>query len=146
MAARFPCMIGVMNNSVKCGLQYCEVPANKICINTLRLLRNQGFIWGFSFTSPGKRQARLYPRVKIYFKYINKDMPGIKAIYIYKKTRSNFTILRHNKLLRILAQNKLYLLTTPSGLTITSITNYYNSAKKSVNSHTSGIILAEILI
>jgi ribosomal protein S8 len=139
-------MIGVMNSSVKAGLQSCEVPANKITINTLRLLRNQGFIWGFNFVSPRKRESRLYPRVRIHFKYIDINTPILKAIRVFKNTRSNFTILQHNKLFKILAQNKLYLLTTPKGLIVSSIEQLYNEKVKSQKTRYGGKLLAELFI
>jgi len=139
-------MVSIMNVSVKTGNLFCEVPANTLCINTLRLLRSQGYIWGFSFVSPRKREGRLYPRVRIFFKYIDHNTPVLKAIHIFKKTRSNFHIIRKNKLYQILAQNKLYLLTTPRGLSITSLDNLYNDQLKSATNRISGKILAELFI
>jgi ribosomal protein S8 len=139
-------MISTVNASVKTGLQYCEVPANKLSINTLRLLRNQGFIWGFSFVSPRKREARLYPRVKIFLKYVDINTPILKAIRVFKNTRSNFGIIRKNKLYQILVQNKLYVLSTPAGLSVTSIDSFYNEKVKSQKISFSGKILAELFI
>jgi ribosomal protein S8 len=146
VTARFSSMISIMNATVKTGSQFCEVPANKLSINTLRLLRNQGFIWGFNYVSPKKRESRLYPRVKIFFKYIDNNTPVLKAINIFKRTRSNFQIIRRNKLYQILAKNKLYLLSTTKGLTITSLDNLYTENLKSTKTPFAGKLLAELFI
>jgi len=131
MTTRFSSIISIINASVKTGNVFCEIPANKLAINTLRLLRNQGYIWGFSFVSPKKRVSRLYPRVKVFLKYIDSNTPVLKAIHVFKKTRSNFQIIHSNKLYQILVQNKLYLLSTTNGLSITSINNLYPDKLKS---------------
>nr|ADZ99060.1 ribosomal protein S8 [Physarum polycephalum] len=146
MTARFSAMISIMNATIKTGNSFCEIPANNLCINTLRLLRNQGYIWGFSYVSPQLRAKRLYPRVKIFFKYIDSNTPVIKSINIFKRTRSNFRIIRNNKLYQILAQNKLYILSTTKGLIITSLDNLYNDLIKSQKNRLSGKLLAEIFI
>jgi len=146
MTARFASMISIINATVKAGHVSCEVSTNKLGINTLRLLRNQGYLWGFSFTSPKKRSARLYPRVCILFKYIDHNTPILKAIHVHKNTRSNFKILPYNKLSQVLTRNKLYLLTSPQGLTITSLANLSLTKMRSQNFSNSGRILAELLI
>jgi len=139
-------MVSIINASVKTGNLFCVVPANGLCINTLRLLRNQGYIWGFSIASPEIRKRRLHPRVKVFLKYIDHNTPVLKAIHIFKKTRSNFHIIRKNKLYQSLAQNKLYLLTTTKGLSITSLDTLYNDYLKSTTNRVSGKILAELFI
>jgi len=58
MNSRFSAMISIMNATIKTGTQFCEVPSNSLCIATLRLLRDQGYIWGFTFASPSNRERR----------------------------------------------------------------------------------------
>lgn len=146
MTSRFSSMISIINASVKAGALSCEVPANKLSINTLRILRNQGYIWGFNFVSPKRRYNRLYPRVRILLKYIDRNTPALKAIHIFKRTRSNFQIIRNNKLYQILIQNKVYILSTTLGLSITSLDNLYNERIKSTKINVAGKILAELFI
>lgn len=146
MVARFPAMIGLINNGVKVGASFCECPANKLCINFLRLLRNHGYIWGFHYVSPKKRLNRLYPRVKIMLKYIDNNTPIIKAIQPYKNTSSNFHLIHTNNFYKILTNNKYYILTSTFGLSLTSLTEMYLNRIKSTNPHYAGKILAVIFI
>jgi len=135
---RFAAMVGIINTCLKTGRSSCELPVNKTCINTLRLFRQQNYIWGFMFT-------KKY-HVKIFFKYAHTNLAMLRSIRVFKKTASNFQIIRTNKLFQILSQHKLYLLSTPQGLTITSIDNLYKSNVRSTNMSGSGKILAEIFI
>ena len=146
MTSRFPAMISIINTTVKTGYQYCDIPVNKLCLNTLRLLRNHGYIWGFSVTSPRKRVAKLYPRVKIYFKYSHKNCPALKGMRIYKNTTSNFFLLKHIKIYQAIAKNKLFIITTKTGLTITSLDHLLPKLTAKTTKPFSGKILAEILI
>jgi len=123
MTARFPNMIGIMRTCIKTGATFCEVPSNKLCIKVLRLLRNRGFIYGFNIVSPNKKYARLYPRVKIHFKYSEVSAPVIRDLIIYKNTTSNFTRLRIKTQDQILSQHKVFLLSTPKGLLLSSFSD-----------------------
>lgn len=143
---RFSSMLSIMNAHIKIGSQDCTVPVNKLCLNTLRLFRSYGYIWGFSFTSPGTRTAHLFPRVKILFKYSDVNTPTLKTLRVFKITHSDFKIIRNNQLFKILSQNKLYLLSTAKGLVITSVDNFYNAKVRSNKSYNSGKLLAEIYI
>jgi ribosomal protein S8 len=146
MTARFPNMIGIMRTSIKTGLKSCEVPANKLCINVLRLFRDRGYIFGFNTVSPRKKNGRLYPRVKIHFKYSDSSAPVIKDLSVFKNTYSNFTPIRVKNQYQILSQHKIFLLTTPKGLLLTSFTDLSSLNKSQKNFHFGGKLLLEIYI
>jgi ribosomal protein S8 len=135
-----------MNASIKVASQFCKVPVNKLCLNTLRLFRDLGYIWGFTLDTPGVRIAKLYPRVKIFFKYADANTPILKKIRIFKITRSHFTKMHSKNLYKILSQNKLYLISTPNGLVITTLGNFYVSKGAHEKTIHNGKILAEIFI
>lgn len=143
---RFSSLISIINACIKTGKISCEVPTNKLAINVLRLLRDQGYIWGFSFVSPRKREGRLYPRVKIFFKYIDTSNPAMRAIHVFKRTRSNFRFIKDKHLFKILAQHKLYILSTTKGLVITSLDHFYNEKMRTVKPRFAGKLLAEVFI
>jgi ribosomal protein S8 len=146
MTARFPNMIGIMRTCIKTGNYSCEIPANKLCINVLRLLRDQGYIYGFSFVSPQKKYARLYPRVKIQFKFSDAATPVIRDLTIYKNTVSNFKTMHIRNQYQILSQHKLYLLSTTKGLVLTSFPEVMREKHKSLNLAFSGKLLLELCI
>lgn len=146
MSARFPSMIGIMRTCVKTATQFCEVPANRLCITTLRILREQGYINGFTFVSPRKKEGRLYPRVRIHFKWSNAITPALKDLKVFKNTFSNFHSILSYKPLQILGTNKLYLLSTTKGLLLTSLGNVYNAKQNSRLPSLKGKLLLEILI
>jgi ribosomal protein S8 len=135
-----------MNATVKTGKITCEVPANKLAINLLRLLRDQGFIWGFRFVSPEKRRHRLYPRVKIYFKFIDLNTPVLRALRVFPKTRSNYHLIHNKQLFTILVQHKLYILSTTTGLVMTSLDNLLKEKTISSKTRFAGKLLAEVFI
>lgn len=66
MVNRFPNMISLMYSAIKMGHLSCEVPINKLCLQTLRFLREQNLIYGFQFVSPGQKTRKLYPRVEYF--------------------------------------------------------------------------------
>ena len=105
---RFPAGIGIINASLKTHKAYCEIPSNKLLANTLRLFRNTGYIWGFCYMTPQRRYAKLYPRVRVFLKYINLSKSMIKGISTFKRTRSNYKIIDIKNLGRDLLQHKLY--------------------------------------
>ena len=146
MTSRFPAMLGIINTTVKTGNFSCEVPANRLCIHTLRILRNKGFIQGFHFVSPGQRSRRLHPRVKIIFKYTDSKTPILRATRVFKNSRSNFFLLKKNKLYQSLAQNKLYLLSSPNGLSLSTYDNLYARNYKTNKINASGKMLAEFFV
>jgi len=146
MSARFPNMIGIMRASIKTGWKTCEVPANKLCINVLRLFRDHGYIYGFNFVSPKKKSARLYPRVRIHFKYSDTASPVIRDLIVYKNTFSNFRSMRLNNTFQVLSQHKLYLLTTSKGLVLTSFTDMSEMQGATMKYKVSGKILLELFI
>lgn len=135
-----------MNACIKTGKISCEVPTNKLAVNVLRLLRNQGYIWGFSFASPRKREGRLYPRVRIFFKYQDLSNPAMRGIRVFKSTRSNYRLIGDKQLFKLLAQHKLYILSTTKGLVITSLDQFYNEKTTSLKTRFSGKLLAELFI
>jgi ribosomal protein S8 len=133
MTARFPHMIGIMRTCIKTGMRNCEVPANKLCINVLRLLRDHGYIYGFNIVSPSKKYARLYPRVKIHFKYSDSSSPVIKDLIIFKNTFSNFSQMRIRNQYQILSQHKMFLLTTTKGLLLSSLQIFLKWVVQKIN-------------
>ena len=139
-------MVSLMNAHIKRGDIRCEIPVNKVSFNLLRLLRDSGLIYGFSHGTPGIRHNRLYPRAIIFFKYAEYNTPLLKGLRVFKRTKSNFYDLRHNKLYSILLKNKLYILSTPQGLTITSLNNLYQNRMLSRNVLKNGKLLAEIFV
>ena len=141
---RFPLALGIINATVKVGKVSCEVPVNKLVLNVLRLLRGQGIIWGFNFTSPKLRRNRLYPRVIIHFKYIDSTSPMLRRIRVFPKTYSNFHILKNIQMNKVLAQHKRYVITTPGGLILTSPDNVSKARSKMIRF--AGKVLAEIFI
>jgi len=144
MTARFPAMIGIIRNSIKTGEAWCTIPCNKSCIRVLKLLRDSGFIFGYSFVTERIKSA--YPRVKISFKYTDNNTPVLKDISIFKNTRSNFFILRGNKQYQILSHNKLYVLTRPEGLLLTSFGDLYSKSITRFSNRLSGRLLVELLV
>lgn len=146
MTARFPNMIGIMRTCIKTGVRSCEVPANKLCINVLRLLRDQGYIYGFSFVSPQKKFARLYPRVKIQFKFSDASTPVIRDLTIFKNTVSNFKTMRITNQYQILSQHKLFLLSTEKGLILTSFTEVLRKQGQTFHLAFTGKLLLELCI
>jgi len=146
MTARFPNMIGIMRTCIKTGLRSCEIPANKLCINVLRLLRDHGYIYGFNFVSPKKKYARLYPRVKIHFKYSDSSSPVIKDLVIFKNTYSNFSTMRANSHYQILSQHKMFLLTTTKGLVLSSFAEISQQSTKKQPLRFTGKLLLELYV
>jgi ribosomal protein S8 len=118
MIARFPNMIAVMQNTIKTGQISCEVPVNKLCISTLRLLREQSLIYGFQYVSPRQTRHRLYPRIKIFFKYSDVNNPCLYFLRAIKNTRSNFFINKGNYMKY--RGNKKIMISTPQGLNLLS--------------------------
>jgi len=146
MTARFPNMIGIMRTCIKTGTTFCEVPTNKLCINVLRLFRDRGFIYGFTFVSPQKKYARLYPRVKIHFKYSDASLPTLRDLTIFKNTVSNFSHIRIKTKDQILSQHKLYLLSTTRGLILSSFSDLNSRVTLNENFHFKGKVLVELNI
>jgi ribosomal protein S8 len=130
MTARFPSMIGIMRSSLKTGVHSCTTPANKLCVKILTLLREHGFIYGFSYVS---HKSGHTPRIIINFKYTDNNTPVLRNLRSFKNTQSNFINIQTANY-RILSQNKLYILTTPRGLIMTSLADYHaNNPKPLVN-------------
>lgn len=141
---RFPAGIGIINASLKTHKSYCEFPSNKLLANTLRLFRNAGYIWGFCFMTPQKRYAKLYPRIRVFLKYIYLTKSLIRQIHTFKRTRSNYKIFKSKNLKRYFLQHKLYVITTSAGLNMTSIENVYHTYNKQLIPKFGGKYLAEI--
>jgi ribosomal protein S8 len=124
MVARFPNMISTLYNTVKKGVTSCECPVNKICLQTLRLLREHNLIYGFQYVSPGKKTNKLYPRVRIFLKYSDIYGSCITKIRPLKNTKSNFHIIPL-KFIKQENKNKKLIITTPKGLNLISFKEYY---------------------
>lgn len=146
MTARFPNMIGIMRTCVKTGVSFCEVPANKLCINVLRLFRDRGYIFGFNIVSPRKKNARLYPRVKIHFKYSDASAPVIKDLTIFKNSLSNFSSIRIRNQYQILSQHKMFLLSTTRGLLLSSFSDISAKINEKDTFRFGGKLLLELYI
>jgi len=144
MTARFPSMIGIMRNSIKTGSTFCTVPVNSLCIRVLTILRDNGFIFGYSFISHQLKSA--YPRVRISFKYTDNNSSILRDLSIFKNTKSNFLFMHGNKQYQILSHNKLYLLTRPEGLLLTSFGSLYSKLINTNRRSSGGKLLLELLI
>jgi ribosomal protein S8 len=127
MVARFPSMIAIIRNTILTGAQSCVIPVNSLCVRVLRLLRNHGFIYGFSYVSSRPKKCRLYPLVRVTLKYADNNSPVLSNIGVFKNTRSNFIQIKANKQYHILSHRNLFILTTPKGLIITSLHNLYSN-------------------
>lgn len=141
---RFPAAMGIINASLKTHKSYCEFPSNKLLANALRIFRNTGYIWGFCFMTPQKRYAKLYPRIRVFLKYINLTKSLIRNIRTFKRTRSNYKIFKSKSVKRDLLQHKLYMITTSAGLTMTTLANLYQAYNKQLIPKFGGKYLAEI--
>lgn len=122
-------MIGIIRHSLKARLQSCCIPANSLCINVLHILRENGFINGFTFNytiaSSGKGFYRGYPRVLINFKYSDSNSPIIKGLRTYKNTKSNIFSARRKYLVsQYLSDHHYLLLNTSAGLKLVSNNEY----------------------
>jgi len=144
MVARFSTMISSLRAHNKIGSSFCETPANRLGINVLRLLREQGLIQGFSLVSPRKKTARLFPRVRIYFKYSDVSNPALTDIKLFKNTSSNFTNIQRHRRFHTISQRKLYILSTTSGLRLTSLADYLQTKRATFTPTFSGKVLVEI--
>jgi ribosomal protein S8 len=130
MVARFPNMIALLYNTIKTGHTSCEVPINKLCLQTLRLLRDHSLIYGFQYVSPGDKNRRLYPRVRIMLKYSDINGPVITKMKPLKNTKSNFHIIPL-KFINQENKHKKLIITTPQGLSLISFKEFYTlKAKK----------------
>lgn len=129
MVARFPNMIAIMFNTIKTGQKTCEVPVNKLCISTLRLFREHNLIYGFQYISPGIQHHRLYPRIRIYFKYSDVNGSCITYLRPLKNTKSNFHVISP-KFLKQENNHKKFIITTPKGLNFLSFFDLYNSKNR----------------
>lgn len=122
-------MISIINNSLKTRKKICEIPINKVCLNTLKFLRAQNFINGFQIISPGVKTQRLYPRVRILLKFANIFDSVITSMKPCKNTRSNFHIIKRDMKIQNEGHKK-FLITTNEGLTLLNIADIYKSRKK----------------
>jgi ribosomal protein S8 len=145
--ARFPSMIGIMRACLKTGTKFCDVPVNSLCLDVLRILRQHGYIQGFHYTSPRKLHARLFPRVKIFFKYADHKSPTVKHIKAFKNARSNWRPVTTNKHIPFFGtSSKMYLISTTTGLCLTSHHNIYTHKLISRNFSLRGKMLLELII
>jgi ribosomal protein S8 len=136
-------MIGIMRSTIKTGARSCVTPANSLCIKVLILLREHGFIYGFSHISFINKH--LYPRVLINFKYTDNNTPVLRDLKSFKNTHSNFTSIQAGSI-QILSQNKLYILTTPTGLQMTSLADLSANQLASTRKGFKGKLLLEISV
>jgi ribosomal protein S8 len=151
MTARFPSMIATMRNSIKTGMHSCSVPVNSLCIRVLELLRNHGFIQGYSYLYT-RRQLRQgfnhgYPRVTIVFKYTDHNSPVLKDIQSFKNTRSNYYYLNpkhRNKF--VMSDHSIYILSNPQGLKLTFSSTLQESQGNSSSKDLTGKIIAQLTI
>ena len=58
MVKRFSSALSLINLTIKTRNESCDIPVNKLTLNVLRILRDRGYIWGFHYTSPGRRSLR----------------------------------------------------------------------------------------
>lgn len=121
---RFQNFLGILNSCISHSSEFCEVPSNKLCHNTLTLLREKGLIWGFSFIS--KFNKKMYPLVKIYLK-----KSAMRKIFIYKKT-SKLSEAKSSTF------GTLLILSNPEGLSMSNIILYSKKRRQR--------ILAKVLI
>ena len=95
-------MVGIMRHSLQARLKACCVLANSLCINVLNILRQNGFIYSFTFDyRVPTRNTKLfkgYPRVIITFKYTDSSIPVIKELRTFKNTKSNIYTARRKYL------------------------------------------------
>lgn len=125
MAARFPSMIGLMRATLKTGTQSCSLPVNSLCLRVLTILRENGFISGFSFDYIRKNnshgQFHGYPRVRIFFKYSDINLPIITGIKAFRNNRSHF--YKRSNLRKSIgwgSNHQHFILTSNKGLYMTS--------------------------
>lgn len=138
-------MIAVVRNSIKTHKKNCSVPGNKLCFQTLSLLRSQGLISGFFLdVIPNKKVWQGYPRYNIMLKYKAFNEPVIKKIRIFKNTKSNFFFFSVNKkILDPLKKKRLFLISCKKGLLLLSVENFLLLYK---NKKFKGKLILEILI
>jgi ribosomal protein S8 len=146
MGVRLSNMIGILNSTIRSRYITCEVPTNNLGIKILRLLREQGYIYGFSYVSDNTKTKRLYPRVKVYFKYIDIKTPMIKSISAFKNAKSNFKTIQNAKYYQTISHNKLYILSTNKGLVLTSMAELYKNKLSSPKNILNGKLLVELLV
>lgn len=139
-------MIGIIRHSLKARLQSCCVPANSLCINVLHILRENGFINGFTFNysipSTGKGFYNGYPRVFINFKYADSNSPIIKDLRTYKNTKSNIFSARRKYLVsQYLSDHHFLILNTSNGLKFVSNNEYLARARSSIRRKNQKLLL-----
>jgi len=135
-----------MQGSLKSNSNSCTVGINSFCIKVLKLLRQRGLIYGFSFVSSKYSNPRLVMTVRIDFKYTDHNTPVLKGIKAFPNTHSNWTVIKKTSYKRSLAYNKLYILTLNEGLIITSSQDTTYSPQYKENALSRGKLLAVLSI
>ena len=105
MTRRFSSLFATLNEALKTNRQTVELVSNDLCCKVLRLLRDRGLIYGFSFISPKSKTS--FPYIRIYLKN-----QCIKQIVTFKNTKSNFYQ-------QIKKTNHLFLISNSQGLLLT---------------------------
>jgi len=146
MTNRLAAFISNFKNHNKMGSIYFDAPITNICLAILNILRTHGLIQGFSFFPTKKKRERLFPRVRVYLKYSYDHHPCIGDLRIFKNTTSNYTSINRYKQSHFLSQRKLYVLSTPQGISLTSLDFRLQKAKGSNNPKLGGKVLVELCI
>lgn len=110
-------MIAIIQGSIKRNSSTALVPINTLNLQILKLLRQQGIIFGFSLVYKNDHY-KLY--AKIQFKYVDNNTPILRSIKAFPNTQSNFYYIKNSKHYQTLSDNKLYILTTGTGIILTS--------------------------
>ena len=141
-------MLAIMRNSIKTRQNSCIIQGNQFCISVLSLLREQGLIYGFSFLNKPRKQKlgfwHGYPRIQIYFKFLDKNTFVLKDVKSFKNTRSNYYHLK-NKINRP-DSHHILLLSNYKGLSLTSFFDFQNKRNYLNHGRFNGKLLAEFLL
>lgn len=130
MVKRIAAMVSIMSNTIKTGKKSCDIPVNKFCIAILRLLRSHQLIHGFQYTSPGTKTRRLYPRVKVLFKYNDVNTPALIFLKPIKNTASQFELNKKYGYMKQHHSTKMFLVTTPRGLNLLTFKDIHSALYK----------------
>lgn len=147
MTSRFPALMAVLRFALKNNDLACQAPSNKFSRNVLKMLRNQSYIAGFSFsTLPSKTPHHSiyhgFPKVLIFLTTSHvHDSSLIILPRLYPRTTTNFRPIKYRRLKRISSMKENLLISTSGGLIFS---NEYIMSKS--NRRTGGILILKIIV
>ena len=120
MQKRYSDFISLLKAHNKSGSEHCDMVVNGMCITTLRLLRENGLIRGFSLVNSSQRK-KLYPRATVYLNFCHRWNPAIADIRLFKNTGRDFTPVSYLSRKGLIGRRKLYLISNMRGLQLMSL-------------------------